>query len=109
GTALHMMQTEDDLRKVMYVHGREAVEDAIFLAAAHGDQSPERLLELLAQTEIPIFPIKGADLIARGMTAGPEVGARLKAIETEWMAENFSSVTLETALDRIGQPPPSLH
>ena len=37
----------------------------------------------------PRFPLRGADLIARGLTPGPELGQRLRAIEARWIEEGF--------------------
>jgi poly(A) polymerase len=37
----------------------------------------------------PRFPIKGGDLIARGLSAGPVVAKTLKAIEVAWIEADF--------------------
>ncbi len=89
------------LLRLMYRLGREAVEDAVFLAAAHAGHRPEALLGLADEMEIPVFPVKGADLIARGMTPGPGVGQRLKQIETDWVNHDFSQSVIDAALDGI--------
>ena len=38
---------------------------------------------------IPTFPLKGGPIVARGIKAGPEVAQILKAIEAQWVAEQF--------------------
>ena len=38
---------------------------------------------------MPDFPIKGGDLISRGLRAGPVVAKTLQAIERLWVAEDF--------------------
>jgi len=91
--------------RLIYRFGREAVEDAVHLLAAHQGQSPAVLLDLLAGLDVPAFPLRGADLIARGLTRGPEVGQRLKQIETEWVNNDFSQTVIDRSLDEIGKQP----
>jgi poly(A) polymerase len=89
-----------DIARLIYRHGRPAVEDAVLLAAAHDDRRPETLMRLIAEIEVPAFPLKGADLIARGMVPGPEVGQQLKRIEAEWLAADFAQSVIDAALAR---------
>ena len=35
------------------------------------------------------MPLKGGDIVARGIAVGPEVARILKAVEPEWVAEDF--------------------
>ena len=91
--------------RLIYRFGREAVEDAVHLLAAHQAQSPAVLLDLLAGLDVPAFPLRGADLIARGLTRGPEVGQKLKQIETEWVNNDFSQTVIDRSLDEIGKQP----
>ena len=37
----------------------------------------------------PVFPLKAADFIARGVPRGPRLGAALAAAEEAWIAEGF--------------------
>ncbi|MCU0819538.1 MAG: CCA tRNA nucleotidyltransferase [Beijerinckiaceae bacterium] len=39
--------------------------------------------------EPPVFHLKGEDLLKAGLTAGPKIGATLKAIEARWIAAGF--------------------
>ncbi len=39
--------------------------------------------------EVPVFPLKGGEIVARGVGAGPEVARLLKAVENRWIAEGF--------------------
>ena len=39
----------------------------------------------------PVFPIKAAELMARGLDKGPRLGAALKAAEEAWIAADFPS------------------
>jgi len=92
--------------RLMYHYGRQATEDAVYLVAAH--QSKEAaavayVMQMLEGLEIPVFPVKGADLIARGIPAGPAVGKALKQLETEWLNHDFSQSVIEAALDAFAK------
>ena len=39
--------------------------------------------------DIPVFPLKGGAIVARGVTAGPEVARILLMIEAHWVHEGF--------------------
>jgi poly(A) polymerase len=43
----------------------------------------------LTDWAIPHLPLKGGAIVARGVTAGPEVARLLRAVETRWIAEGF--------------------
>lgn len=47
--------------------------------------------------QVPTFPLKGGAIVARGITAGPEVARLLQLIERRWMAEGFPNA------DRVNQ------
>ncbi|MFN3989912.1 MAG: CCA tRNA nucleotidyltransferase [Erythrobacter sp.] len=55
----------------------------------------DRLLLLGADTaplagwQVPVFPLKGGAIVARGIRAGPDVARILKAVEARWVAESF--------------------
>ncbi|WP_022671945.1 CCA tRNA nucleotidyltransferase [Novosphingopyxis baekryungensis] len=74
-------------RHAAYAHGWDAARDAALLYA--DDAGCEAALDALMDWTPPRFPLKGADLIARGLQPGPELGRKLHAIEARWMAENF--------------------
>ncbi len=40
---------------------------------------------------IPRLPLKGGEIVARGVSAGPEVARILRAVERRWIAEGFPS------------------
>jgi tRNA nucleotidyltransferase (CCA-adding enzyme) len=47
--------------------------------------------EVNIDAEVPNFPITGADLIAKGMKPGPEIGAKLGQLKQKWKDSNFKS------------------
>ena len=74
-------------RRAAYAHGWDAARDAALLYS--DDAECEAALDALMQWTPPRFPLKGADLIARGLQPGPELGRKLHAIEARWVAEDF--------------------
>ena len=57
-----------------------------------------RLLDFAVKWQMPKFPVSGADLLARGMAPGLKLGAKLKALEDEWVASDFT-LSAEELLD----------
>jgi poly(A) polymerase len=47
------------------------------------------LASLPQQWTPPVFPIKAADFIARGVAKGPALGAALASAEEAWIAADF--------------------
>jgi poly(A) polymerase len=70
-----------DPRALAYRLGRDEAIDRLLLAGA--DLSP------LSGWEIPRFAVKGGDIVARGISAGPEVARILREVEGAWIAEGF--------------------
>ena len=70
-------------RELAYRNGAGVARDAALL---RGDATAAAEL---AAFEPPLFPLRGRDLIARGVPAGPEVARLLKQIEAAWIAKGF--------------------
>jgi len=47
---------------------------------------------------IPRFPLKGGDIIARGIAAGPRIADILRSVEGRWVAEGFPDAARVDAL-----------
>jgi poly(A) polymerase len=71
------------VQQAAYRCGLEAVEDALLI----GDD-PAGFAMLKGWT-VPRFPLRGADVLARGVSAGPSVARMLKTIEDKWIAAGF--------------------
>lgn len=74
-------------RWLAYTAGIEVAMD-VYLLAAEPAVAQDAVCDLVGW-EVPRFPVKGGDIIARGVTAGPEVARLLKKIEAHWLAEDF--------------------
>ena len=91
------------LDRLLYRHGAMPLSDRIRLslvsARSRTETDPAALTDTaghsrhLARTqtwERPQFPVAGADLAASGIQPGPEMGARLQALEERWIDSNFT-------------------
>lgn len=72
------------LRERLYRFGLEATDGALRIEVALGLAPPSARAEI-ARAAAPVFPVRGADLLARGVPAGPGLGERLKRIEAAWI------------------------
>ncbi|AKM07234.1 CCA tRNA nucleotidyltransferase [Pelagerythrobacter marensis] len=71
----------DDPRGLAYREGRECAVDRLLING--GDIAP------LMDWEVPALPLKGGEIVARGIAAGPDVARILRAVEQKWIAEGF--------------------
>jgi poly(A) polymerase len=72
---------EEAARPLAYKVGRAAALDRLLITGS--DTAP------LDGWDIPQFPLKGGTIVARGVSAGPEVARILRAVEARWVAEGF--------------------
>ncbi|MEO1013800.1 MAG: CCA tRNA nucleotidyltransferase [Pseudomonadota bacterium] len=78
------------IRRFAYGVGVSGARDALRLAEAQGRISDAGKLETaLDGWAPPRLPIAGGDLVAAGVSAGPEVGIILRRIEARWVEEDF--------------------
>ncbi len=77
----------DRLRLSLAAARTRAAEDDGAMMEAGG---LSRLLAFADKWQRPVFPVKGADLAALGMAAGPALGETLKALETVWIESGFA-------------------
>ncbi|MEO6092996.1 MAG: CCA tRNA nucleotidyltransferase [Novosphingobium sp.] len=68
-------------RALAYRIGREEALDRLLLTG-------ESVAPLIGWTA-PTFPLKGGEIVARGLAAGPEVARILRRIEDRWVDEGF--------------------
>ncbi|HMS19392.1 CCA tRNA nucleotidyltransferase [uncultured Sphingorhabdus sp.] len=80
-------KSDQSARQLAYAIGLENARDIILLNSEHKNWREE--LASLQDWEVPELPVKGGDLIAKGLRAGPVVAKTLQAIERQWVAESF--------------------
>jgi poly(A) polymerase len=70
-----------DPRVLAYRLGRTGAIDRMLLSGSS--------IAPLDGWDIPELPLKGGEIVARGVDAGPEVARILRAVENRWLAEGF--------------------
>ena len=80
----------DEARALAYRLGRNEAIDRLLLAGES--------IAPLSGWDIPRLPLKGGDIVARGVGAGPEVARILRALEDLWIAERFPDEARTRAL-----------
>jgi poly(A) polymerase len=84
----------DDAKAMIYRFGAQTFLDRLLLGWAQsdadiGDDAYRQLALQAGHFSPPNFPLKGADVIERGVTPGPGIKAMLAQIEAEWIANGF--------------------
>jgi poly(A) polymerase len=89
--AVDLAADERAQRRALHRLGADAYVDLTLLrAAATGDAGRvPSLLTLAASWQPVVFPLKGRDVTALGLPAGPEVGRLLKELEAWWEAGDY--------------------
>ena len=94
--AAHRAATLSPPRQLAHKIGIEAATDAYLLAATQQDAADAA--QSLSDWTVPILPLKGGEIVARGVTVGPDVAMLLKAVEAAWVAEDFPDKARVAAL-----------
>jgi tRNA nucleotidyltransferase/poly(A) polymerase len=79
---------------LLYRLGPEPFVDRVLVAWARSpqgvaDQHWHSLVTLPQRWAVPVFPLKAADFMSRGVEKGPRLGAAMRAAEAAWIAEGF--------------------
>ncbi|HTV34075.1 MAG TPA: CCA tRNA nucleotidyltransferase [Methylocella sp.] len=99
-----------ELKVLLFRHGRQAASDGLFLAQAEArpgeDGAWRDARNFLAVIAEPRFPISGADLVARGIPAGPAVGRALRDLRESWIKAGFplDKASLSQLLKSLPRP-----
>jgi poly(A) polymerase len=91
---------------LLYEFGAQSFADRVLLAwsrspAGAADAKWRDLAGLPARWTAPVFPLKAADFIKRGIAAGPALGTAIRAAEQAWIAADFPAerATIEAIAD----------
>lgn len=76
-------ESEKAVKEALYYYGRAPVKTALRI------QGRSEFYELAETWPIPVFPLKGTDLLKAGLAEGPDLGARLRQLERDWIAADF--------------------
>ena len=81
------------IRGLLYRYGRDFCYNKFLIQCALLKKEPENLdliLSRIQNMEIPIFPLKGKNIIEAGISDNRQIGHILDALEEEWILSNFS-------------------
>ena len=85
--------TKTGMNKVFYYNGKEAVIDILkykIIKSKKVDNSLKELIQYYENIRIPVMPINADLLMSKyKLTEGKQLGKKLKAIEEEWVKNNF--------------------
>ncbi|MGB3795458.1 MAG: CCA tRNA nucleotidyltransferase [Alteraurantiacibacter sp.] len=70
-----------DARVLAYREGMAVAQDLLLMS--------DQPMEMLENWEAPQFPLRGGEIVARGVAAGPEVARILQTVESRWLEEGF--------------------
>ncbi|MEP2705173.1 MAG: CCA tRNA nucleotidyltransferase [Roseibium sp.] len=99
-SAIKFLRQLDELPEaeaMLYEFGRQGAIDghlacwATLSAQDHNErvEENESYLDQLRSQSVPVFPLKGADLIAAGHKPGPGLGAKLRQLEKTWCETGY--------------------
>lgn len=90
------------MAKRLYLEGRSGVFDQLNLALAAARAKAllddaaminaakfSRLLDFVKNWQMPVFPVSGKDLKAKGFVEGPDMGSALAEMEKRWIDSGF--------------------
>ena len=81
-------------RSLAYEEGIDVARDRLLLAGAP--------LDALNGWEAPQLPLKGGEIVQRGLATGPEVARLLQTVEAQWVEEGFPDrARVEVILDEL--------
>ena len=97
-------------RALLYHLGPESFVDRALIAwsrslAGAADDAWREFTSLPQRWSAPVFPLKAADLISRGLAAGPLLGAALRLAEEFWIEADFplDRAALDALADRAAR------
>ncbi len=91
-------QIGDDLEKEIYKSGKKTIINRLVFHAASANSNADKLkldIKFTEQFSIPTFPLKGQDLLEQGYKPSPEIGIKLKRLETLWLEQGFTPTKAE--------------
>jgi poly(A) polymerase len=101
---------EQAAHALLYRRGPQSFADRVSLAwarspAGAADGAWRDLARLPQRWTAPVFSLKAADFIRRGVAAGPPLGAALHAAEAAWIAADFPAdrAAIDAIADRAAQ------
>jgi poly(A) polymerase len=77
-------------KKIAYRFGKEPLLDALIVFSAHEKKALQVWMDV-QKWDVPTFPLRGADILDRGLSEGPLLGKKLQEIEDWWIENEFAA------------------
>jgi poly(A) polymerase len=101
---------EQAAHALLYHLGPESFVDQVLIAwsrsrSGAADQAWRELASLPQRWTVPVFPLKAADLMSRGLAAGPDLGVAMRLAEELWIEADFpvERAALDAIADRAAR------
>ena len=86
-------EQEENIRKLLYWHGREFCLNKLLALIALNKAEPgnlQQILKHIAEDDIPTFPLSGKHILAAGIDDNRKIGNILKNLEKIWVENGFN-------------------
>jgi len=84
---------EENIKKLIYLSNKDYVRDLLLFSMCANNKikilNIKKLIDYVANCEIPKFPISGDYLKKYGYVTGQALGKKLKLLEEKWIENNF--------------------
>lgn len=98
---LHVGTSPHKIREAAYRSSETTVRDRLLLTWATDRSGPD-LNAALSHVSRHVFPLRGQDLLERGVPAGREMGQMLRALEDWWVQNDFpAEPVLRDRMERV--------
>ena len=91
--SLEEFMTEKGLRKLLYLYGRDFCFNKFLIISSLNKTEPENFAEITERIntlEIPVFQVKGKDIIDAGIMNNHHIGDVLRQLENAWIDSDFT-------------------
>lgn len=81
---------EKTIKRSVYWHGNKSTTQAYLMQCAERNLPAQiEWVDVARYWHAPVFPVTGQALLEQGYREGPELGAELRRLETEWVLKNI--------------------
>lgn len=91
--SLEEFMTEKGLRKLLYLYGRDFCFNKFLIISALNKTEPENFAEIIERIntlEIPVFQVKGKNIIDAGIMNNHRISDVLRQLENAWIDSDFT-------------------
>ena len=86
-------ENDNFIKEIIYRHGKDFCKDRLLIAYAQEKknwQNIQRILQQIDNTPVPVFPIKGHDVMSIANIKEKFIGYIMRSLENYWIAHGFT-------------------